>query len=203
MEGGTGVHSGVQPGRPVAAPSSERGGSFFLPPGVAGEGDETESCGGRLATRCEALVSSVRNAPKELGSAALLGRSAVVARRTPEARNGGTDVDCDVQAVSGLLPSSLIDVAKKTLALTLRVACNDTDLHGEQRHNLFASLFFFKTLLTLRCGLKRRSGLPLGPLGAPEYESRVNSRSRVPLTVLGRQCPAAVLPVAFLINREV
>ena len=95
-----------------------------MPPGVAGEGDETEPCGGRPATRCEALVSSVRNAPKELGSAALLGRSAVVARRTPEARNGGTDVDCDVQAVSGLLPSSLIVVAKKTLGAHLRVACN-------------------------------------------------------------------------------
>ena len=36
---------------------------------------------------------------------------------------------------------------------------------------------------TLRCELKSRSGLALGPLGAPEYESRVNSRSRVaPLT---------------------
>ena len=38
-----------------------------------------------------------------------------------------------------------------------------------------------KTLVTLRCGLKSRSGLALEPLGAPEYESRVNSRSSVPL----------------------
>ena len=36
-------------------------------------------------------------------------------------------------------------------------------------------------LVTLRCKLKSRPGLALGPLGAPEYESRVNSRSRVPL----------------------
>ena len=32
----------------------------------------------------------------------------------------------------------------------------------------------------LLCKLKSRSGLALGPLGAPEYESRVNSSSRVP-----------------------
>ena len=38
-----------------------------------------------------------------------------------------------------------------------------------------------KTLVTLRCKLKRGPGLALGPLGAPEYESRLNSRSRVPL----------------------
>ena len=37
-----------------------------------------------------------------------------------------------------------------------------------------------KTLVTLRCGLKSRSGLALEPLGAPEYESRVNFRSGVP-----------------------
>jgi hypothetical protein len=36
-------------------------------------------------------------------------------------------------------------------------------------------------LVTLRCKLKSRPGLALGPLGAPEYESRVNSRSWVPL----------------------
>ena len=36
-------------------------------------------------------------------------------------------------------------------------------------------------LVTLLCKLKSRPGLALGPLGAPEYESRVNSRSRVPL----------------------
>ena len=38
-------------------------------------------------------------------------------------------------------------------------------------------------MVTLRCKLKSRSGLALGPLGAPEYESRVNSRSRVPLPI--------------------
>ena len=38
-----------------------------------------------------------------------------------------------------------------------------------------------KTLVTLRCKLKRGPGLAIGPLGAPEYESRLNSRSRVPL----------------------
>ena len=40
-----------------------------------------------------------------------------------------------------------------------------------------------KTLVTLRCKLRSRSGLALGPLGAPEYEFRVNSRSRVPLPI--------------------
>ena len=40
-----------------------------------------------------------------------------------------------------------------------------------------------ETLVTLRCKLKSRPGLALGPLGAPEYESRVNSRSRVPLPI--------------------
>jgi hypothetical protein len=37
-------------------------------------------------------------------------------------------------------------------------------------------------LVTLRCKLKRGPGLALGPMGAPEYESRLNSRSRVPLS---------------------
>ena len=36
-------------------------------------------------------------------------------------------------------------------------------------------------LVTLRRKLKSRPELALGALGAPEYESRVNSRSRVPL----------------------
>ena len=37
------------------------------------------------------------------------------------------------------------------------------------------------TLVTLRCKLKSRSGLALGPPRAPEYESRPNCRSRVHL----------------------
>ena len=45
----------------------------------------------------------------------------------------------------------------------------------------YYALPWARTLVTLRCKLKSRSGLALGPLGAPEYESRVNSRSRVPL----------------------
>ena len=38
-------------------------------------------------------------------------------------------------------------------------------------------------MVTLLCKLKSRPGLALGPLGAPEYESRVNSRSRIPLPI--------------------
>ena len=45
----------------------------------------------------------------------------------------------------------------------------------------YYALPWARTLVTLRCKLKSRSGLALGPLGAPEYESRVNSRSRMPL----------------------
>ena len=37
-------------------------------------------------------------------------------------------------------------------------------------------------LVTLLCKPSRGPGLALGPLGAPEYESRLNSRSRVPLS---------------------
>ena len=48
-------------------------------------------------------------------------------------------------------------------------------------HCLHAILPWDIKLVTLRCKLKSRPGLALGPLGAPEYESRVNSRSRVPL----------------------
>ena len=39
-----------------------------------------------------------------------------------------------------------------------------------------------KTLVTLLCKPSRGPELALGPLGAPEYESRLNSRSRVPLS---------------------
>jgi len=37
-------------------------------------------------------------------------------------------------------------------------------------------------LVTLLCKPSRGPELALGPLGAPEYESRLNSRSRVPLS---------------------
>jgi hypothetical protein len=37
-------------------------------------------------------------------------------------------------------------------------------------------------LVTLLCKPSRGPGLALGPLEAPEYESRLNSRSRVPLS---------------------
>ena len=51
------------------------------------------------------------------------------------------------------------------------------------RHVGVRVLPWAKTLVTLLCKLRSRSGLALGPLGAPEYESRVNSRSRVPLPI--------------------
>jgi hypothetical protein len=37
-------------------------------------------------------------------------------------------------------------------------------------------------LVTLLCKPSRGPELALGPLGAPDYESRLNSRSRVPLS---------------------
>ena len=40
----------------------------------------------------------------------------------------------------------------------------------------------FKKLVTLLCKPNRGPGLALGPLRAPEYESRLNSRCRVPLS---------------------
>ena len=91
-----------------------------MPPGDAGEGGETEPGGGRQATRRDALPSSFRIAPNEImfrlkSCCALLGRSAVVASSTLEARSGGTDDD--VRAVPGLLPSPLIVAPKPWILL--------------------------------------------------------------------------------------
>ena len=94
-----------------------------MPPGVAGEGGETEpGGGGRQATRRDALPSSFRIAPNEImfrlkSCCALLGRSAVVASSTLEARSGGTDAEYDVRAVPGLLPSPLIVAPKPWILL--------------------------------------------------------------------------------------
>ena len=60
-----------------------------------------------------------------------------------------------------------------------RRALNGTNFTGEKLSERLCSK---NVGHTLRCELKSRSGLALGPLGAPEYESRVSSRSRVPLT---------------------
>ena len=117
-DGGELASAGI--GCPVAAPLAVTGGSFFLPPGDAGEGGETEPGGGRQATRRDALPSSFRIAPNEImfrlkSCCALLGRSAVVASSTLEARSGGTDDD--VRAVPGLLPSPLIVAPKPWILL--------------------------------------------------------------------------------------
>ena len=120
-DGGELASAGI--GCPVAAPLAVTGGSFFLPPGVAGEGGETEpGGGGRQATRRDALPSSFRIAPNEImfrlkSCCALLGRSAVVASSTLEARSGGTDAEYDVRAVPGLLPSPLIVAPKPWILL--------------------------------------------------------------------------------------
>ena len=119
-DGGELASAGI--GCPVAAPLAVTGGSFFLPPGVAGEGGETEPGGGRQATRRDALPSSFRIAPNEImfrlkSCCALLGRSAVVASSTLEARSGGTDAEYDVRAVPGLLPSPLIVAPKPWILL--------------------------------------------------------------------------------------
>ena len=78
---------------------------------------------------------------------------------------------------------SLPDASRRTLGLSR---------HARPTRAITRSLYYHTLLtplghkvghfaLTLRCKLKSRPGLALGPLGAPEYEYRVNSRSRVPL----------------------
>ena len=83
-----------------------------MPPGVAGEGGETELS--ERPGRADALLSM--NAPKEImvrrkSCCALLGRLAVVASSTLAARSGGTDA----------LPSTLIVVPKPWILRLLRV----------------------------------------------------------------------------------
>jgi hypothetical protein len=95
-----------------------------LPPEVAGDGGETEPGGGRQAARGDALLSSFRIAPKEImfrlkSCCALLGRSAVVASSTLEARSGGTDAEYEVRAVPSLLPLPLIVAPKPWILLGL------------------------------------------------------------------------------------
>jgi len=73
-------------------------------------------------------------------------------------------------------------VAAPVLMARVEVALGEADMASWYQARYYVSVLpWAKTLVTLRCKLKSCSGLALGPLGAPEYESRVSSRSRVPL----------------------
>ena len=51
----------------------------------------------------------------------------------------------------------------------------------QQRQSVTSSTPLFQNVGHIALQAQSRSELALGPLGAPEYESRVNCRSRVPL----------------------